>query len=123
MEKYLIKDIMDAMFKEQRGLEDMSVVVDGVKYGITNFKEDTWRDEGKYQYNNEYGTLCSYDEDWNVVEIFDVNLELSLSRSGSYFSDWYYMYDSIKAYTEETVMIPERVIPAHEVTKKVYMEL
>jgi len=121
MKKELLFKIINGLKGNERSLEDNSIEIDGVKYGITNFKEDGWDDEGKYQYNTEKGQLCSYDDKWNIIEVFDFFLEQNVSRSGSYFSDYYYDYDDINPYTLEKVIVPEQIIPAHYKDKIVYI--
>ncbi len=121
MEKELLLKIIKKLQENECSFEDNGAKIEGISYGICEFREDAWIDEGKYQYTNETGRLCSFDENWNVIEKFDIYLDQPISRSGSYYSDWYYMYQPIEPFTIETVMIPEKIIPAHEELKRVYM--
>jgi len=93
-------------------LDDFSYEHDGKIYGF-KYEESDWKDEGKYQHREESGVLCEYDENYNVISLFDYGLSRSSSRSGSYFSDYYYDNDKYSKYKIVDVVIPEVVIPEH----------
>lgn len=54
--------------------------IDGIPSSWDLVDDDDWTDDGKYQYRS-----CVY-----FVPEHDVHVSVSESRSGSYFSDWYY---------------------------------
>ena len=113
MNKELLEDIMDGLKRKEKSLEDNYVEVNGITYGTTDCEYSGWEDGGKYQYQDETGRLCSYDEEWNILEKFDIYIDQGVSRSGSYFSDYDYEYINMNAYMIEKILVPEKVIPAH----------
>lgn len=121
MQAKLLKEIVEKLSEENGSLEDLSVEVDGIAYGVTEHMIDKWDDEGKYQFTTEHGTLCSYDENYKVVDSFPIFLERGITRSGSYFSDYNYDYDDIQVYELHKVTVPEQIIPEHTETKRVYI--
>ncbi len=98
-------------FDNQSFLEDIGKEVKGVNYGVKVIDEGDWIDEGKYQYKTDVGVLCEYDENWNVVKIFDIAITSEITRSGSYFSDYNYEYDKLKVNKIIKKVIPEQIIP------------
>lgn len=93
-------------------------------YGFLVVDESSWDDEGKYQFQNITYQLVSYNsteipylcED-NILNKFDLILNVSVTRSGSYFSDYNYSYDKPILSIIEIEQIPEQIIPAHEEVK------
>ena len=93
----------------------------GVCYDVKEGEESEWTDEGKYQYQDITYQLVSYDkniEDYpneeSIIDRFDLFIILSVTRSGSYFTDYYYTYDKPTIQTATLVHIPEKIIPAHD---------
>jgi len=121
MEKDYLLKIMNGLKANERTLEDNSFKIDGGVYGVTDFDDGNWEDEGKYQYNTESGRLCRYDKEYNVIEKYDIYIESSISRSGSYFSDYYYEYTGIRAYELKEILVAEVIIPEHYEEVKVYL--
>ena len=119
MNKKLALEIVEGFGKEN--IEEIShIVIEGVKYSITEFNDDEeWIDEGKYQYSSQSARICSLDKDDNVLEKFDFWIEQDITRSGSHFSEYYYEYDNIKLFKIEKVIVPEVIIPEHEEEKKI----
>ncbi|MFG6369481.1 MAG: hypothetical protein K1W16_13910 [Lachnospiraceae bacterium] len=98
-------------FDNQSFLEEIGKEVNGVNYGVKVIDGGDWIDEGKYQYRTDVGVLCEYDENWNVVKIFDIAITSDIIRSGSYFSDYNYEYDKLKINKIIKKVIPEQIIP------------
>ena len=119
-----IDNIWDS-FCEHNWLEDgFGVEHDGVSYSVIEVDESSWDDEGKYQYQNITYQLVSYNPDIesypcdkSIIDKYDLFFDLPVTRSVSYFSDYFYEYDKpvIRRGTIED--IPEKVIPAHEEVK------
>ena len=122
MEKKILEEIIKGFKENERTLEDNAVKIDGDTFGVTEFDDGNWEDEGKYQYNTESGRLCRYDNEYSVVEKYDIYIELSITRSGSYFSDYYYEYDNVRAYEIKKVLVPEVIIPEHYEDEKDYIK-
>lgn len=59
--------------------------------------------------------MCEFDENWNVVKMFDVAVTSEITRSGSYFSDYYYEYENLKANKIIKKVIPQQIIPKRTV--------
>ena len=63
----------------------------GLPYEVV--EEGEWEDEGKYQHQS------------TVFSIENRYFDVSLARSGSYFSDYYYTIDSVREVKGATVYI------------------
>lgn len=99
-------------------------VFDYEYYDLIEVGEDPIEDEGKYQYSGTYYQLVKYDNnitpwpsDKSILEKYNVQVYLPYSRSGSYFSDYFYMYNIPTLERITIVDIPEIVIPAHQEVK------
>lgn len=95
-------------------LEEAGCTINGERYSIEDLLESDWDDGGKYQYKEEYGLLCKLDDNRNVIEKYDVCIVNDITRSGSYFSEYYYETELRVERIIEKV-IPEVVIPEHTV--------
>lgn len=95
--------------------------LNGVNYDIVELDVTDWIDEGKYQYqdmtyqlvsfnNNEY----DYSNENNIIDKFNLFFILPVTRSGSYFTDYYYQYDSPTIHRQKIIHVPEQIIPAHD---------
>lgn len=102
-------------FDNEHFLEDIGEEVNGINYGIRVLDEGNWDDEGKYQYRTDIGVLCEYDKNWNVVKMFDIAITSEITRSGSYFSDYYYEYEPLTVNKIIKKVIPKQVIPERTV--------
>lgn len=105
---------------------EMNFEYNKTSYGFFLVDESSWGDEGKYQYQDMTYQLVSYDPtnigypcDANVLDKFDLILTMSVTRSGSYFSNYEYFYDKPILSIVEIEHIPEQIIPAHEDIKLV----
>ena len=94
---------------------------DGVDYSIKCLEEDSWDDQGKYQYGGTTYQLVSYDKNIkgyccnnSIVDLFDIEIYHPVTRSGSYFSDYYYTYHTPTISRVTTKHVPEKIIPAHD---------
>lgn len=96
-------------------LEEVIGEVNGKRYGFHIVEEGNWDDEGKYQFRNDIGILCEYDEDWNTVKMFNIAATSDMTRSGSYFSEYYYEYDKLTVNKVIKKIIPKQIIPEREV--------
>lgn len=113
MELKTAKEIVK-QFDEVTWLEDVGCEFNGERYGTEALLESDWDDGGKYQYKEEYGLLCKLDDNRNVIEKYDVCIVNDITRSGSYFSGYYYETELRVERIIEKV-IPEVVIPEHTV--------
>lgn len=91
-------------------MEDFVFLYDGKNYSFELIGESAWDDQGKYQYQDVDYILK--DEEGNYMNVM---AEVVVTRSGSYFSEYYYEYDIPVLYTIGTKIAPEQVIPEHEV--------
>ena len=107
--KEIIKQLDDATW-----LEEVGCTINGERYSTEDLLESDWDDGGKYQYKEEYGLLCKLDDNRNVIEKYDVCIVNNITRSGSYFSEYYYETELRVERIIEKV-IPEVVIPEHTV--------
>lgn len=102
-------------FNKKYFLEEIGEKVNGINYGIKVLDEGNWDDEGKYQYRTDIGVLCEYDKDWNLVKMYDIAVTSQITRSGSYFSDYYYEYEDLEVNKIIRKVIPKQVIPERTV--------
>lgn len=76
---------------------DNELVVNGVRYALKEIKDWDWSDEGKYSYGECVYQLGIADKNvrWNIEEGKELNIFImqEATRSGSYFSDYYYDYE------------------------------
>ena len=107
--KEIVKQFDEVIWLEYVGCE-----FNGERYSTEALLESDWDDGGKYQYKEEYGLLCKLDNDYTVIEKYDVCIVNDITRSGSYFSEYYYETELRVERIIEKV-IPEVVIPEHTV--------
>ena len=81
-------------FNNEDDFEELSTTIDGIEYGLKIVDETDWDDQGKYQYKDVTGVLCEILEDGSVTK-YDIAVTQYITRSGSYFSDYYYQYDPL----------------------------
>lgn len=96
-------------------LEDAGTVLNGKKYKTELLEDENWDDQGKYQYKYQTGILCECDDQWGTVKKFDIALTLCITRSGSYFSDYYFEYEKPEVHKIVKKVIPEQIIPERTV--------
>lgn len=102
-------------FNKESFLEDIGDEVGGVNYGVKILDEGNWIDKGKYQYRTDIGVLCEFDENWNVVKMFDITVTSEIVRSGSYFTDYNYDYEDLEVKKIVKKVIPKQIIPERTV--------
>lgn len=96
-------------------LEEVGAVLNGKKYKTELLEDENWDDQGKYQYKYQTGILCECDDQWGTVKKFDIALTLCITRSGSYFSDYYFEYEKPEVHKIVKKVIPEQIIPERTV--------
>ena len=97
-------------FDNEDDFEELGATIDGVEYGLKIIDETNWDDQGKYQYKDVTGILCEILEDGSVTK-YDVAVTQYITRSGSYFSDYYYDYDPLQVDQLVQKVIPQQIIP------------
>lgn len=112
------KEILDKVMKlvENRDESEDDVVEKGLLdfklgdnvYEFLYLGEESIDDCGKYQYGASNYQLTEGENKFNLF------IRSRFSRSGSYFTDYYYSYDKPEVYIAEIKEIPEVVIPAHK---------
>jgi hypothetical protein len=73
-----------------------------------------WRDEGKYQFQETVAEIVQIDTNWKTIEKSGVFLFQSVTRSGSYFSDYYYDYSEVIIVEKKVKIIPEHEVIVYE---------
>lgn len=97
-------------FHNEDWYEELGATIDGVEYGLDIVDVGDWIDGGKYQYKDVTGILCRTSEDDSVTE-YDIAVTQYITRSGSYFSDYYYEYDQLQVNQLVQKIIPQQIIP------------
>jgi len=104
-------------------LDDFMYEHDGKTYMFKEVGDDSWDDQGKYQYKNEEGQLIEIDEKYKEIQSFNFGVSRGVSRSGSYFTDYNYDKDPYEFYEIKEILIPEEIIPAHAENKWITLEI
>ena len=106
--------------------EDFIFKFEGKTYSVEELEKDTIEDSGKYQNGGTTYQLvsfdtkvCSYPSNSSITERFNVTIYEKWSRSGSYYSDYYYTYYKPQIVLLEIQTVQEVVIPEHEEVKYV----
>ena len=90
--------------------EELGAMVDSTEYGLDIIDEGDWIDEGKYQYKDVTGVLSEIAEDGSVTK-YDIAVTQYITRSGSYFSEYYYEYEPLEVRQLVQKTIPQQIIP------------
>ena len=97
-------------FDNEDDCEDLYAVIDGSKYETYVVDESDWDDQGKYQYKDVTGILCEILEDGSITK-YDIAVTQYITRSGSYFSEYYYEYEQLQVDQLVQKVIPQQIIP------------
>lgn len=105
-------------------LEDFEYIYEDKIYGFKGIGDDEWVDDGsgKYQYKDEKGQLIEMDNEYKEIQSFNFGVSRSVSRTGSYYSEYYYDYEKYEVFEIKEVLIPEQIIPAHVENKWVKLK-
>lgn len=113
MELETAKEIVK-QFEKSTWLEDTGCEFNGESYTTMFLDESEWDDGGKYQYKEEYGLFCKVDGEGVVIDKYNICIVNDVTRSGSYFSEYYYE-NEFRAEQIVKKVIPKVVIPEHTV--------
>ena len=97
-------------FDNEDWYEELGATIDGVKYRLEIVDDGDWDDQGKYQYKDVTGVLCKTSEDGSVTK-YDIAVTQYITRSGSYFSEYYYEYEPLQVDQLVLRVIPQQIIP------------
>lgn len=121
-----VKQYLKENFPDEYDCPDMEdnfkLEIDGVAYGILEEDKSDWTDEGKYSYADKTYQLVSYDKSksnyiCDIIAKYNLFINQSFSRSGSYFTDYNYQYNSPTVLIATIEKVPEKVIKAHDEVK------
>lgn len=104
-------------------LDDFSYEHEGKRYMFKEVGDDSWDDQGKYQYKEEQGRLVEIDENYKELKEFNYAVSRTVQRSGSYFSDYYYDHEPYTPIEIVEVVVPEVIIPEHTKEKWVNIRI
>lgn len=96
-------------FDNEDWYEELGATVNGVEYGLDIVDDGDWDDQGKYQYKDVTGVLCKTSEDGSVSK-YDIAVTQYITRSGSYFSEYYYEYEPLQVDQLVQKVIPQQII-------------
>lgn len=97
-------------FNNEDWYEELGATIDGVEYRLEVVDDGDWDDQGKYQYKDVTGVLCKTSEDGSVTK-YDIAVMQYITRSGSYFSEYYYEYEPLQVNQLVLRVIPQQIIP------------
>lgn len=101
-------------FDNEDWYEELRATIDGVEYGLDIVDEGDWDDQGKYQYKDVTGVLYKISGDDSVTN-YDIAVTQYITRSGSYFSGYYYEYEPLQVDQLVQKVIPQQIIPERTV--------
>lgn len=101
-------------FDNKDWYEELRATIDGVEYGLDIVDEGDWDDQGKYQYKDVTGVLYKISGDDSVTK-YDIAVTQYITRSGSYFSEYYYEYEPLQVDQLVQKVIPQQIIPERTV--------
>lgn len=101
-------------FDNEDWYEELGATIDGVKYQLDIVDDGNWNDQGKYQYKDVTGVLYKISEDDSVTK-YDIAVTQYMTRSGSYFSEYYYEYEPLQVNQLVQKVIPQQIIPERTV--------
>lgn len=110
MDKRELYETICELFGEADNVEQLDYVeFEDVKYTYRTEEELDTVSEGKYEYGGTVYAVGIMNDDFNIESPLFF-MEQSFTRSGSYFSDYYYEFDA-----------PTMVVPK-EVTKTIWVQ-
>lgn len=101
-------------FNNEDYWEELGAKINDTEYGLDIIDEGDWIDEGKYQYKDVTGVLSEIAEDGSVTK-YDIAVIQYITRSGSYFSEYYYEYEPLDVRQLVQKVIPQQIIPERTV--------
>lgn len=101
-------------FNNEDWYEELGATIDGVKYQLDIVDDGDWNDQGKYQYKDVTGVLYKISGDDSVTK-YDIAVTQYITRSGSYFSEYYYEYEPLQIDQLVQKVIPQQIIPERTV--------
>lgn len=106
---------------EDSSIEELEFEFNGINYALRSNGRDDWISDGKYENTTENYQLISYDNSEikypcskNIIDYYNLIISQDVSRTGSYYTDWYYSYYKPDINVVETVTVAEVVIPEHD---------
>lgn len=124
-EKFLSE--LKAVWDDERDVfEEFVLEFEEKKYSTIVANESDWNDEGKYQFKNITYQLVSFDDKEipyvckkNIIDKYNLFLDVPTSRTGSYYTDYYYGYTFPTVFEAKVTTVPEVIIPEHKVVEYV----
>lgn len=102
--------------------DELDFELNGFGYLLREYDTESIQDEGKYQYGATTYQLVEFDKSIesypnkkSTTKVFNLFVYVAFSKSGSYYSDWYYSYEKPIIQTIEMKHIERQVIEAHDV--------
>lgn len=117
----LRKEIPNSYYGERNPLDELMFDHNGERFTLCEHECTPWDDDGKYSFRTEYYQLCSYNPDienylcdQSKTGEYDILVSIGATKSGSYFSEYYYEYSDITIEKVKLSHVPEVVIPEHD---------
>ena len=122
----LLATLIDNLPKEseENEMEEFYFEMNGLHFSAVEVDEDDCVSGGKYENGGTHYQLVEFDKnirsypcDESIVAKYDIEIFVGWYRTGSYYTDWYYMYDEPTIYQIQLETVPERIIPEHQEVK------
>jgi len=119
----LLARLIDNLPKEseENEMEELHFEMNGSHFSVVEVDEDDCVSDGKYENGGTHYQLVEFDKtiksypcDESIVAKYNVEIFVGWYRTGSYYTDWYYMYDEPTVYQIQLETVPEQIIPEHQ---------
>lgn len=120
--KLLKNKLKDYSFGDEDGsIEELTFIYNNTTFALTEIEDEEWTSEGKYEYSSKSYQIVSFDNshikypcEKNIINHYNLFLNQSISRTGSYYSDWYYQYEEPTISVLHINHVNEVIIPEHD---------
>ncbi|HID0768063.1 TPA: hypothetical protein ACXDAZ_002592 [Clostridium botulinum] len=98
---------------DECGSEDLECYngfeIDGITYALEQIEEEDWISGGKYECSSNVFRIGISNKEcaWKVDKPLDLYIKQDVSRTGSYYSDYFYDYEKpyMVEQKEETIVV------------------
>jgi len=122
LKQKFLSELKAAWNDEHNALEEFVLEFNKKKYSTIVSEESNWNDEGKYQFKNITYQFVSFDDKEkpyvcgnNIIDKYNLFLDVPTSKTGSYYTEYYYQFDFPTVLEAKITTVPEVIIPEHKI--------